>query len=410
MSLAWRVVPLTPLRVLRILVLFAFCWFVFLFLPGCSGTRAPINADFPPPIADFGNYIEQSRRYIRQYQMPQRGAGDVEFNEPFELVADTAVPYRGRFLLFHGLNDSPYVWRDMALEMAARGFDVRAVLLPGHGTTPEAQLDIAFGEWLHAARTHLKNWNDGQAPIFLGGFSLGGVLATLLALENPQLGGLLLVSPAYQSSFNRLLRWADIYAKFRPWVFGGMILEDNPAKYNSIPINSAAEYYKLTRHLKRQWGHRKIKVPVLMVVTVDDSVVDVDYSVALFRKRFVNAQRALVIYSNKSADEGGQIPATEESNQSREILRPSQRLDLKILNQSHMSLANSPRNPLYGKGGTQLVCNGNEYEIFFACMRSPQHWYGAQHTPSPDGVAVARTTYNPDFDYLLGQFDAIFMD
>ncbi len=47
--------------------------------------------------------------------------------------------------------------------------------------------------------------------------------------------------------------------------------------------------------------------------------------------------------------------------------------------------------------------------IFMACLNSQQHWYGAQHTPSPDGVAVARTTYNPVFDTVVDLFEQVFL-
>ena len=82
-------------------------------------------------------------------------------------------------------------------------------------------------------------------------------------------------------------------------------------------------------------------------------------------------------------------------------------MERRILNQSHQSLVNNVSNPLFGESRGVLVCNGNVPEIFFGCLRSSQHWYGAQHTPSPDGVAVARTTYNPDYDFIVEQIDAI---
>jgi len=356
-----------------------------------------LQDDFPEPQNDYDLYIEDARGHISRFQMSGREDEDIEINLPFQLKASPDAEYRGRFLLFHGLNDSPYVWRDMAESLAGLGFDVRAILLPGSGTTPVAMLDVSFRDWLQASRQHLANWYEPDVPIFLGGFSLGGVIATILALEEPGIDGLLLVSPAYHSKLNHLLRWSWIYQRRNSWLFGGMIIEDNPAKYNSITINSGTQYYNTTRYLKKRWGRKKLSMPVVMVATADDSVIDIDYMRSIYRKRFTSEQRRFVLYTND----------TSIMMAGSEVHRRSANLDLRILNQSHLSLINHPDNPLFGRSRRILVCNGNEPQIFFSCLRAQEHWFGAQHTPSPDGVDVARTTYNPDFDFIIDQIDEV---
>jgi alpha-beta hydrolase superfamily lysophospholipase len=88
-------------------------------------------------------------------------------------------------------------------------------------------------------------------PLYLGGFSVGAVIATILTLEqSDDIAGLFLISPACHSQLNSLLGWSWIYAWFKPWMFGGLIYEDNPIKYNSIPINSGTQYYRTTQYLK----------------------------------------------------------------------------------------------------------------------------------------------------------------
>ena len=359
---------------------------------------------FPAASPDFGKYIDRVERYLVETSMPGRSESELRLNLPFEIAASTQVPYRGKFLLVHGLNDSAYVWTDMAQALSSRGFDVRAILLPGHGSDPQKMLDVSFRQWLRSLRSHYEYWRVDDTPIYVGGFSLGGVLATILAQENPEIAGLLLISPAYHSQLNYLLRWSGIYAWFRPWMFGGMITEDNPVKYNSIPINSAAQYFNTTTHLKNLWRDDKtqhlrarLSMPVMMVVTANDSVVDIEYSRYVFHKRFPNSQSRFLIYQQ-----------TQKPTKPRELARSGYYPQRRILNLSHLSLLNAPHNPLFGENGSVLVCNGNKYPVYRACMLSRQHWFGAQHTPSPDGVAVARSTYNPDFAYLLDLFDQVF--
>lgn len=358
------------------------------------------KARFPAPQSDFQAHIQEVRQYLLENQMKNRTSSDVEYNLPFERKANSAVAYRGKFLLIHGLNDSPYVFSDVAIELANRGFDVRAILLPGHGSTPRAQLRMSANRWLNSARQQLKFWNtDDSVPIYLGGFSMGTVIATTLALENNNIAGLFLFSPAYKSLIHRLLRWASLYSRFKPWVFGGMIIEDNPTKYNSIPINGGAQYFKLTKILRHKWGRKKLNMPVLAVASVDDSVVDVKYFTKQFDRKFTSNRKQLILYSN-----------APQSAQSENVeYRSSSFPNLRILNQSHQGVLIAPTNPLFGEGGSILVCNGNDWATFSGCLYSKEnHWYGAQHTPSPDTVPVARTTYNPDFEGVFEAFDRVF--
>jgi len=391
-SVAWRALSLKS-YFFGFLLLFTFQSLSF-----AEASDSPTKSQFPIPQVLFQNYLQDSWTYLSQNSLPQRSSEEIALNMPFEFAANKEADYRGKFLLIHGLNDSPYVWRDVAMELSQRGFDVRAILLPGHGTTPEHMLDVHYKDWLLTARQHYKIWNTDDTPFYLGGFSLGGVIVTVLSLENNNLSGLFLFSPAFLSRLDHLLRWSWVYGKFKPWVFGGMIMEDNPAKYNSIPVNSGNQYYRMTRFLKSKWKRNKVAIPTLVVVTENDSVVDIPNVRKTFNKRFSNETSRLIAYSaNPNFD-----------LKPREILRDSASPKSRILNQSHLSLMNAPHNSLYGGDSGLLVCNGNEWPIFSACLRSKEHWYGAQHTPSPDGVAVARTTINPDFAFIFEEFDRVF--
>ena len=384
-------------------LLFALSLFVPLFISQSAfaeNSACAITADqFPVPQASFQCYVESASAFLRENSLSNRTPEGIALNQPFELTADRSVSYRGKFLLIHGLNDSPYVWRDVAKELQQRGFDVRAILLPGHGTTPEHMLEVHYKEWLKASRQHYEFWDDGKTPIYLGGFSLGGVIATILTLEKKDIAGLLLFSPAYHSRLNHLLRWSWLYKKKEEWLFGGMIIEDNPAKYNSIPINSGDQYFRISRYLKKKWKRKKIEVPALLIITEDDSVVDISHLKKTFERRFSNPDSRLIAYSTDQ----------EPRSSPRQISRNSAFPEYRILNQAHLSLMNSPDNLLYGGNRGLLICNGNKYPVFQACLRSKEHWFGAQHTPSPDGVAVARTTINPDFNFIFQTFDNIFI-
>ena len=359
-------------------------------IAGC--TAVAVRADgagggFAAWETDFERYRAGAHRWLTSRAMPQRDSADVALNLPFERDADPTVPHRGRFLLLHGLNDSPAIWHDFADALVARGFDVRAILFAGHGSTPADMLDVTWESWLDAARLWLSDWLPGKGgaeakgddvPLYLGGFSMGGVVATRLALDEPDVDGLLLLSPAYRSSLDRYLRFAGLYALFEPWVFGGMILEDNPIKYNSIPVNSGWQFHRLTRSLARRWRpDDRVDVPTLLVLSSEDSVVDTGYTRSLFRRRFTAEERLMITYAP-----GGAVPGDDPGPH--EEVRDSRRPEHRILGQSHLSLTNAPDNDLFGESGRVLVCNGNEYPVFMACMRAARATGTARSTrPRP---------------------------
>ena len=387
--------PVFKKKFLPISVIALLCYFI---IPTIG--QGQVHEAFPLDFSDFNEHQQTTKEFLQNNSLTGRTDAEISLNLPFSLEANAAVPYRGKFLLFHGLNDSPFVWADIGKDLSHKGFDVRAILLPGHGAHPKFMLDIKYEQWLAAARKHLQQWNVDDTPMYLGGFSLGGVISTILALENNNIDGLLLISPAFHSKLNNYLRWSSVYSLFKDWLFGTMLIEDNPAKYNSIAINSGAQYFQTTRYLKKKWRKNKIDIPTLIVVTENDSVVDVEYTRDLFQQRFTAQTKSLVIYSaNPQLD-----------TRSDEIRRNSYHPELRILNQSHLSLTNSPTNILYTGTNPVLICNGNEYPIFIACLRAKKHWFGAQHTPSPDGVAVARATYNPDYRFILSQIDQVFTE
>ena len=156
-----------------------------------------------------------------------------------------------------------------------------------------------------------------------------------------------------------------------------------------------------------------------MVHTVNDSVVDVSYSRKMFSKNFT-ADKELLLFAPFSRSISSKDTASQNQNtlltsptgislKPFEVLQNSYYPQKRILNQSHLSLINRADNPLLGEHNGQLICNGNEYAVFMACMRASNHWYGAQHTASPDSDAVARTTYNPDYSKVVERFEHTFM-
>lgn len=91
----------------------------------------------------------------------------------------------GGALLLHGASDSPYSLRALAERLHRRGFEVLVMRLPGHGTAPVGLTRARSEAWAAAVRIgarHAASRLPPGRPLYLVGFSTGGVLAVEYAL------------------------------------------------------------------------------------------------------------------------------------------------------------------------------------------------------------------------------------
>ncbi len=87
-------------------------------------------------------------------------------------------------ILFHGFPSSPQEFRAMA-DTLSLDYDVVVPLLPGFGTTHEAMRNAYFSQWLAFARDEYIKQRPKYRRVFIGGQSMGGVLALRLAQTLP---------------------------------------------------------------------------------------------------------------------------------------------------------------------------------------------------------------------------------
>ncbi len=102
-------------------------------------------------------------------------------------------------LLIHGLTATTAEVRFLADSLHRYGWTISAPLLPGHGTN---LLDLERFRWQDWADTVVSAYQTlakrcGQ--VFIGGESMGGLLACYLASNHPEIAGLLLFAPAFRA-------------------------------------------------------------------------------------------------------------------------------------------------------------------------------------------------------------------
>lgn len=171
----------------------------------------------------------------------------------------------GVAVFLHGLTDSPYSLRHVARQYRDRGFLAIAIRLPGHGTVPAGLSEIEWEDWLAATRLAVREARrraGPDVPVHLVGFSNGGALALMYALdaiENPELARpdrLVLISPMIGiTAFARFAGLAALPAflpRFAKAAWLSVLPEFNPFKYNSFPVNGARQSHLLTQALQQK--------------------------------------------------------------------------------------------------------------------------------------------------------------
>ncbi|MFH1463380.1 MAG: alpha/beta fold hydrolase [Pseudomonadota bacterium] len=125
-------------------------------------------------------------------------------------------------LLVHGFAGSRKDFDDLGERLAALGCRVRMDRLPGHGTTPEDMEATTATELTDHVRAEVREARERYRRVILVGFSMGGVLSTIVASTEP-VDRLVLIAPAYAVTpqwyyFGTAEVWNRRLAKLVRWV------------------------------------------------------------------------------------------------------------------------------------------------------------------------------------------------
>jgi alpha-beta hydrolase superfamily lysophospholipase len=162
---------------------------------------------------EAGDRVPANRYFDGSPVYPAHFAQD--FNRSFVLEPE-GKPV-GAVVLLHGLTDSPYSQRHIARFYRDHGFVAIVPRLPAHGTVPAALTDVDWEDWMAATRLAVREARrrtEPSAPLHLVGFSNGGALALVYALDSigdeklSRPDRLVLISPMVGiTRFARLLVW-----------------------------------------------------------------------------------------------------------------------------------------------------------------------------------------------------------
>lgn len=384
-----------------------------------------LNSSFRYEKKPFHEYVIATQNDIRtarrQHQRPHTEQ-IVRWNSPFEcLPEETNCPgpagkfstarYKNGILLVHGLTDSPFLMRDLARAFHAKGFLVRALLLPGHGTTPGDLLAVTYEEWLQAVRYGLKSFHNRVDNLYMAGYSTGGALGVYLALQNElhssedaPVKALFIFSPAIQintsiafmANWHKILSWAAPAAK---WLD---LREDTDAvKYESFPNNGVDQIHLLTKVVQELFeAGRTLSLPLFVAMSEDDGTVRWDKSLEFFRSQKSSPHRRLLLYGN--------APDAKDDGLVRYI--PARTFGDKIVSFAHVSLTMAPDNAHYGENGAYRYCmhyrkNARKRKACLADSINELVFGETTQKNLENYPLLRRLTYNPDFEGMFREME-----
>ncbi|OAI48418.1 hypothetical protein AYO45_05060 [Gammaproteobacteria bacterium SCGC AG-212-F23] len=347
----------------------------------------------------FSDYIHQCQALV-QSARPQDSTLIINANTPYELYPETPILTQNKkikygVLLVHGLLDSPLSLREIGNNLQAQGCLVRSVLLPGHGTVPGALLHVHYHEWINTVWYGMHSLAKEVEQIYILGYSTGGTLAILHALNHPEdnIAGIIAIVPALKikSVFAPLSGLASKLGRL--WhraAWAAIMPENDYAKYQSIAMNGVYQVYQLTQLIKQH--SKQLPCPTLAFLTEDDKTICTPTAI-----RFLQQQKQahkIILYKKNP-----------HTNSATLVERPSYYPEENIHDFSHVALPCSPQNKHYGKTGDYYGSKDNENYQYGSYVIPELQYYDFLYRHQLLRYPRRLLTYNPDFNYLIEQIE-----
>lgn len=361
-------------------------------------TRNPQANRYCPLVSPVTTLQQQNAEKLRV----------IDLIAPFEL---RQPENKKAILLIHGLTDSPFLFHDLAGYFYQQGFNVRSLLLPGHGTAPADLINVKYQQWQQAAQYGIERTVADFEEVYLGGFSTGGALIFDYLMHRNEVSnhikGLLMWSPA-SAAKNKHAGLARYVAQipFVTWL--DKEADSDFAKYESFPFNAGGQVHSLMKRIdvtqrKPLKGH---DIPLMMIVSEADQTIDTNASLALanfWHNTAVRTSRTkdqIIYYGNKSVAKA-QLYSTIN------ITVPDCEKDAlcaQVKDIAHTAPTNNPENLHYGVQGYYRNCThyADNISLYKQCKTGTQVHMGETTAHNITHFSpMKRLTYNPYYQQML---------
>lgn len=250
----------------------------------------------------YSTYVKM--RYDAWEAQVERNEDGVRLGcEPYQLgKGPTAI------ILLHGINDSPACYREIAEDLAGRGYHCRAIRMPGFAEPLSEYARHADREiWVRSVREQLAAARESHEHVVLVAHSLGGAVAIRLLDESPDAAdGLVLLAPAvdvashrspllHPRTWHRVANYILLFTTFTESPFG---LDAVKADHDSYPYQmpfTPRKVFDETFALIEENAEaaEQFDKPLLMVLSPDDIVIDNEAAKAFYER--VNSENKSLV-------------------------------------------------------------------------------------------------------------------
>lgn len=224
-------------------------------------------------------------------------------------------------LLTHGLTGTPNEMRLLARGLNRRGFTVFGVQLAGHCGDMDDLLATRWQDWATSVQTAAERLRGHCDRLFVGGLSMGALLALNLAADRPdlvdgvgvygatfrydgwsvpriaRLSGLLPLLKKFNIGRNRVFMEQPPYGirdeRLRAQISTAM--QGNDSSIAGLPGNpwhSLAELHQLAKRVRRQLS--QVNAPCLVAHASDDDIASLDNAEVVLRSVSVPTELLLL--------------------------------------------------------------------------------------------------------------------
>lgn len=169
-------------------------------------------------------------------------------------------------LFTHGLSSSPHEDRALAEYLAERNFTVYVVRLEGHGTSVEDLTRTKWEDWYANYREAYLNLKETKEKVYVGGMSLGGVIALKLA-EDEKVDGVISLAPSLVLDDERA-KYAWFFKYFTKYSLRNISATDLPYNYDRFPVASVAQMLEMSGVVQNDLN--KVDEPILIMQYKND--------------------------------------------------------------------------------------------------------------------------------------------
>lgn len=207
-----------------------------------------------------------------------------------------------QIILFHGYTGTPYDIKPLAIYLHKAGYKVVVPLLKGHGTKSSSLNKINHQDWIKQAdKTYLGL--DKNKKIYVGGLSMGALLAIHLAYKYENIKKTILLSGALELSL-----WFDLFIEsykysliklplYWPKINGQSDIADEEARkicpsYKEIPFLGLYQFNELRKIALKEI--KNLNCDIFAAFGSKDSSIDVQSS----KKHILKAHSENIIIKN----------------------------------------------------------------------------------------------------------------